>query len=280
MSKQYRDNLSNSESSFNNPHSTVPNLGVSNSMMQEQLFGQNQLATLNRADINNRDAELFKGIQNMYVISDGLAMSSDVRSFSQSNVFKAMCRLVDKEGWDPEYAAAWLGQAVVETGNPTLEDLDVVEYGSGAGRGMFQYTGERRRPYDRARQQALSNDQNPNDIDWQIDYALDKDNAYVDMDQFREGLTDPDKDYKFNKHWGNATGKTANGQRYDNKFSTANELMDHYEDNPVGGYSRALTGEFTRPGVHHLDRREKASKHILRMYRQVNQMNRSAQRII
>ena len=62
-------------------------------------------------------------------------MASDVEKFIQSNVYKAMVRLVNKEGWDPEYAASWLGQAVVETGNPTLHNLDVVERGTGAGRG-------------------------------------------------------------------------------------------------------------------------------------------------
>jgi len=50
-----------------------------------------------------------------------------------------------------EQAAAFLGNAIHETGSPDLSNLDVVENGSGAGRGMMQYTGARRNAYDRAR---------------------------------------------------------------------------------------------------------------------------------
>ena len=62
-----------------------------------------------------------------------------------------------------EQAAALVGNAMHETGSPNLTKTDVVEAGSGAGRGMMQYTGERRTAYDRA---------NPgNDIKRQLEYA-------------------------------------------------------------------------------------------------------------
>ena len=262
MTKQFRvpsPHFGEQEASMSS--SVLPKMGMSNSMMQEQMRSQNGQQS------NERDAQKVKSLQSTFQLADGLAMASDVDQFIKSNVYKAMVRLVNKEGWDPEYAASWLGQAVVETGNPTLHNLDVVERGSGKGRGMFQYTGDRRHPYDRARQQALGRGQNPNDINWQIDYALEKDNAYVNMDRFREGLTDPKKNYQFNPKWGTATGKTPTGKPYGNKFSNANQLMGAYGKDKVAGYTRALSGEFTRPGTHHMDRRLKASKHIIRMYR-------------
>ncbi|MFM7361243.1 MAG: hypothetical protein ACKO3F_08450, partial [Cyanobium sp.] len=40
-----------------------------------------------------------------------------------------------------EEACGFLGCMVVETGDPELESLDVIEGGSGAGRGAMQYTG-------------------------------------------------------------------------------------------------------------------------------------------
>jgi hypothetical protein len=50
-----------------------------------------------------------------------------------------------------EEACGFLGCMVVETGEPELENLDVIEAGSGAGRGAMQYTGVRRTAYDAAR---------------------------------------------------------------------------------------------------------------------------------
>lgn len=66
-----------------------------------------------------------------------------------------------------EQAAAFLGNAMHETGSPNLTNLDVVERGNGgAGRGMMQYTDARRIPYDRA---------NPgNDMRRQLQYAAEE----------------------------------------------------------------------------------------------------------
>ena len=55
-----------------------------------------------------------------------------------------------------EEACGFLGCMVVETGEPELENLDVVEAGSGAGRGAMQHTGVRRTAYDAARSQAIA----------------------------------------------------------------------------------------------------------------------------
>lgn len=259
MSKGFHPNQNSREQEIQlaSPNSRATQ---SNSLIQQQL-----------QDANASDARKITQIASEYRIADNSILSADVAAFRGTNLYKAMVRLVQKEGWDPAYAAAWLGQAVVETGNQTLANLDVVERGNNsAGRGMFQYSHERRRPYDRARQRALSQGKDPNDINWQIDYALNVDQSYVDLDAFREGLTDPNKNYSFNRHWGNATGKTPNGRSYGNRFSNANQLMDAYGDDKVAGYTRALTGEYTRPGIHHLDRREKAAKHILKMYNKAN----------
>ena len=246
----------------------------SNQIMSPELTGENATAGLSNAMMQERLLSQLQGIgknpeqsvDKKFVIVDGLAMTDNIDNFYRSNVYIAMERLVEKEGWTEEFAAAWLGQAVVETGNPTLHDLDVVEKGSGAGRGMFQYTDARRHPYDRARQQALREGKNPNDINWQIDYALHQDNAGLHFDNLREGLTDSEKNYTFHPKWGTATGYTPSGQAYGNRFHNANQLINAYGEDEVGGYTRALSGEFTRPGTHHMDRRDKASKHILSMY--------------
>jgi hypothetical protein len=69
-----------------------------------------------------------------------------------------------------EEACGFLGCMVVETGEPELENLDVMEAGSGAGRGAMQYTGVRRTAYDAARLQAISEGIDPNSNGWQEQY--------------------------------------------------------------------------------------------------------------
>lgn len=69
-----------------------------------------------------------------------------------------------------EEACGFLGCMVVETGEPELNNLDVVEAGSGAGRGAMQYTGVRRSAYDAARSQANAGGIDPNSNDWQEQY--------------------------------------------------------------------------------------------------------------
>jgi hypothetical protein len=69
-----------------------------------------------------------------------------------------------------EQAAGQLGSWVVETGKANLTGLDVVEKGSGAGRGLSQYTGTRRVAYDKARSASLARGENPNSAQWQARY--------------------------------------------------------------------------------------------------------------
>ena len=116
-------------------------------------------------------------------------------------------------------------------------------------------------------------------MEWQIDYALNQDNPAMNLDAMRQGLTDPNQDYKFNPRWGTATGVSPTGQPYGNRFQTANQLMAAYGKDKIGGYSRAMAGEYTRPGTIHLDRRMQASKHYFRMYNRVKaeQKKRSQQ---
>jgi hypothetical protein len=66
-------------------------------------------------------------------------------------------------------AAAFLGNVIHETGSADLSHLDVIEHGSGAGRGMAQYTGDRRTAYDNAMR-----GKNANDIRTQLQYAADE----------------------------------------------------------------------------------------------------------
>lgn len=250
--------------------------GRGNAAIQEQMRAR-QGTNLAQGPGNGQGQARFAGQDALLAsVSGEQLVASNVNDFMKTNLYKAMVRLVDKEGWDPEFAASWLGQAVVETGKPNLEKLDVVEHGTGIGRGMLQYSYSRRGPYDRARAQALQQGQDPNDINWQIDYALKKDNAGMNLDAMRQGLTDPEQNYRFQPGWGTASGFTPTGKPYGNRFPDANSLMAAYGEDRVGGYTRALSGEYTRPGEHHMDRRLAASKRILKMFNEARKTQPTA----
>ena len=74
----------------------------------------------------------------------------------------------------PQQASGMIGSWIVETGDPGLLELDVVEKVAGKGRGLSQYTASRRIPYDRARAEALNNGQDPNSMKWQLQYFVDE----------------------------------------------------------------------------------------------------------
>ena len=77
--------------------------------------------------------------------------------------------------FSPKAAAGMIGSWIVETGDPNLIDIDVVEIGNGgAGRGLSQYTGVRRDAYDRARASAIRNGQDVNSREWQFQYFVDE----------------------------------------------------------------------------------------------------------
>ena len=72
-------------------------------------------------------------------------------------------------------ASGLIGSWIVETGKPGLEGLDVVERGNNnAGRGLSQYTGVRRDPYDVARADALAAGKDVQGAEWQLKYFIDE----------------------------------------------------------------------------------------------------------
>jgi len=128
-------------------------------------------------------------------------------------------------------ACGFIGCIIVETGRPLLDELDVVESGSGAGRGAMQYTGVRRVAYDKARSTALTKGLDPGGNSWQQQYFAEE---YA-------GLHDPPQ--------GSLIGWTR-----------------VFEDRPAGmDPARAavyFSEVYFRPGVPHLDRRQKESRRV------------------
>ena len=80
-----------------------------------------------------------------------------------------------------EMASGLIGSMIVESGSPDLSQLDVVERGSGAGRGAIQYTGVRRKAYDAARERHLNAGGNPNELAWQLLYLSQEYAGYHDQ---------------------------------------------------------------------------------------------------
>jgi hypothetical protein len=128
-------------------------------------------------------------------------------------------------------ACGFIGCIIVETGRPLLDKLDVVEAGSGAGRGAMQYTGVRRTAYDKARSAAIAQGLDPNGNSWQQLYFAEE---YA-------GLHDPLQ--------GSLIGWTR-----------------VFEDRPAGmDPSRAaayFSEHYFRPGVPHLDRRQQEAQRV------------------
>lgn len=141
----------------------------------------------------------------------------------------------------PEQAAGLIGSWVVETGDPTLQNLDVVERQAKAGRGLSQYTGVRRIPYDRARADALAAGQDPNSAEWQMQYFADEYAGKFDQDgRSLIGWT---------KAFENAPAKL-----------TPEQYARHYTGSAAEGMG------YFRPGVTHQDRRAAAAKAVYEAY--------------
>ena len=130
-----------------------------------------------------------------------------------------------------EEACGFLGCMVIETGEPELENLDVIEAGSGAGHGAMQYTGVRRTAYDAARQQAIEEGIDPNSNGWQELYFAEE-NA---------GQHDPPE--------GSLIGWTL-------VFEDRQLCMDPAEAAAYWTGSAAATEGYFRPGTPHTERRQ------------------------
>ena len=128
-------------------------------------------------------------------------------------------------------ACGFLGCMVIETGEPELENLDVVEVGSGAGRGAMQYTGVRRTAYDQAREHAITGGIDPTSNAWQEQYFAEE---YA-------GLHDPPQ--------GSLIGWTR-------VFEERPHGMDPTAAAAYWTGSAAEAQGYFRPGTPHLERRE------------------------
>ena len=129
-----------------------------------------------------------------------------------------------------EAACGLIGGWSVETGDPELRKLDVVEKGNGQkGRGMSQYTGVRRTAYDKARETALANGEDVNSLDWQLGYAADEYTGKHDVG-----------------------GKSLSGW--------TKSLQRHGQSDDAGAAAVALTNEYFRPRTPHMDRRIEAAE--------------------
>jgi hypothetical protein len=143
----------------------------------------------------------------------------------------------------PQQAAGLLGSWMVETGDPTLRNLDVVEKQAGAGRGLSQYTGVRRIPYDRARAAALSSGLDPNQASWQMQYFADEYSG------------------KYDQQGRSLIGWTRSLEQLPPNLSS-------------GDYAELITGSaakgqgYFRPGVPHVDRRRQAAQQVFKAYNQ------------
>lgn len=136
----------------------------------------------------------------------------------------------------PEAASGLLGNWMTETGDPTLNNLDVIEEKARAGRGMSQYTAARRGPYDAWREELLASGGDPNSMDNQLKYFTDE---YL-------GKHDP------------APGKSLIG------YTNSLEELDGMD---VAGAARHLRRDFFRPSVPHEEQRV---QNALSVYKRFN----------
>jgi hypothetical protein len=137
----------------------------------------------------------------------------------------------------PAEACGFIGCIIIETGRPNLDRLDVVEAGSGAGRGAMQYTAVRRIAYDKARSTALNSGIDPNSNRWQQQYFAEE---YA-------GLHDPSQ--------GSLIGWTRIFENRPPNMTPA-QAAEYWT-----GSAASRTGYF-RPGVPHLDRRQAEAQRV------------------
>ena len=141
-----------------------------------------------------------------------------------------------------EQASGLIGSWMVETGDPSLQKLDVVETIGGSGRGMSQYTGVRRIPYDKARSQAIQKGTDPNSAEWQMQYFADEYSGKYDQD-----------------------GRSLIGWTRSLESLPPGLSPGDYAQNITGSAS-AGKGYF-RPGVPHVDKRRAAAESVYEAYK-------------
>ena len=147
----------------------------------------------------------------------------------------------------PQQAAGLIGSWIVETGRNGLDRLDVVEKGSAKGRGLSQYTGVRRTPYDMAVSAAKARGDDVNSAQWQLKYFVEE---YVG---------------KHDKNGNSLIGWTRVFEQAP-KDGTPQTFANYFT-----GSAAANKGYF-RPSIPHTDRRQAAAQEVFQHYYQTPQV--------
>jgi hypothetical protein len=155
-----------------------------------------------------------------------------------------------------QQAAGLIGSWVIETGRKDLGRLDVVEAGSGRGRGLSQYTGVRRVPYDQAASAARTAGKDPNSAQWQLEYFA---KEYLNRDligwtQVFEKMPKVGTPETFARYF---TGSAQEGKGYfrpgtphqDRRNQAASEVYRHYASQDGSSNSKAQQGLYNPNSV-------------------------------
>ena len=134
-----------------------------------------------------------------------------------------------------QQASGLIGSWLIESGRKDLGRLDVIEAGSAKGRGLSQYTGVRRGPYDQAASAAKAAGKDPNSAQWQLEYFA---KEYLNRDLIG---------------WTQVFEKMP-------KSGTPESFARYFT-----GSAKEGIGYF-RPGTPHQDRRNQAAAEVFRHY--------------
>ena len=145
------------------------------------------------------------------------------------------------EPMTPASASGLKGSWIVETGSTDLSKLDVVEYNGGAGRGMSQYTGVRRWPYDQARLLKLNSGGDPNCINFQLNYFVEE---YIGLYDYRGSL-----------------------------IGWTNSLEKYSQMTDPERAAEAFTREYFRPSRPHYSRRRYEARRIYQLTQHIHELN-------
>lgn len=150
-----------------------------------------------------------------------------------------------------EQASGLVGSWIVETGNPKLENLDVIEKGAAAGRGLSQYTDGarpgRRTAYEIKRAEAIKKGVDPNSPQFQLRHFVDEYAGKLDKLVGGNSLI----------------GWTRVFERAP-KSGTPGQFAQYYTGSAASGQG------YFRPSVPHTDRRMDAANQVYNIYKNVN----------